>query len=80
VIQLVFTIVPAVSGRSLSAVIVIGVIFTVLVDALNNHAIKNSKKPLNAINPATKDDNGMLRDSVNIANDSNNLANGEKKK
>jgi hypothetical protein len=80
VIQLVFTIVPAVSSRSLSAVIVIGGIFTALADALNNHAIKNSKKLPNAISPATKDDNDMLRDSVNIVNDSNNLANGEKKK
>jgi len=80
VIQLVFTIVPAVRNRSLSVVIVIGEIFTVLVDVLNNHAITNSKKLPGAINPAPKDDNDMLSDSVSIVNDSNNIANAQKKK
>ena len=80
VIQVVFTIVCGANIRSLSVATVIGVISIALVGVPNNLVIKNSKKPLNAINPATKDGNDMLSDSVNIVNDSNNLTNGKKKK
>ena len=80
VIQVVFTIVCVANVRSLSVDTVIVAISIALVSALNNLVMKNSKKPLNAINPAIKDDNDMLSDSVNIVNDSNNLTKGKKKK
>ena len=68
-IQLVFTIVPAASGRSLSAVIVIGVIFTVPPGVLYNLARKNSEKPHNATNPPLMDAAHMHCVSNIIASD-----------
>jgi hypothetical protein len=73
VIQLVFTIASVASGRSLSAVIVIGVIFTVLMDALNNPVGKNNRKRLNVTSTAIKGVDYMLSDSSDIAS-------GKKKK
>jgi len=66
--------------RSLSAATVIVAISIARQSVPNNLVMKNSKKLLNAINPATKDDNDMLSDSINIVNDSNNLTHGKKKK
>jgi hypothetical protein len=68
------------NSRSLSVAAVIVAISIAQVNVPNNLVMKNSKKPLNAINPATKDDNNMLSDSVNIVDDSNNLTQGNKKK